>query len=55
LPLPTGGEQLQLDPNAELAVGEGEVRVMIPRFSMSHDAFQSVDSVKCLTLSTREF
>jgi Family of unknown function (DUF6081) len=55
LPLPTGGEHLPLDPNAELAVGEGEVRVMIPRFSLSHDAFQSVDSVKYLTLSTREF
>jgi hypothetical protein len=26
LPLPTGGEHIPLDPNAELAVGEGEVR-----------------------------
>lgn len=42
LPLPTGGEHLPLDPNAGLAVGEGEVRVMIPRFSLSHDAIQSV-------------
>ena len=24
LPLPTGGEHIPLDPNAELAVGEGE-------------------------------
>ena len=55
LPLPTGGEHLPLDPNAELAVGEGEVRVMIPRFSLSHDAFQSVDSAKYLTFSTGEF
>ncbi len=55
LPLPTGGEHLPLDPNAGLAVGEGEVRVMIPRFSLSHDAIQSVDSVKYLTLSTGEF
>ena len=31
LPLPTGGDHLPLDPNAELAVGEGEVRVTIPR------------------------
>jgi hypothetical protein len=29
-PLPTG-EHVPLDPNAELAVGEGEVRVTIPR------------------------
>ena len=34
LPLPTGGEHIPLDPNAELAVGEGEVRVAIPRFSL---------------------
>jgi hypothetical protein len=44
-----------LDPNAELAVDAGEVRVMISRFSLSHDTFQSVDSVKYLTLSTHEF
>ena len=55
LPLPTGGEHVPLDPNTELVVGEGEVRVTIPRFSVSHDTFQSVDSVKYLTLSTREF
>jgi hypothetical protein len=29
--LPTGGEHIPLDPNAELAVGQGEVRVTIPR------------------------
>ena len=55
LPLPTGGEHIPVDPNAELAVGEGEVQVTIPRFSLAHDTFQSVDSVKYLTLSTREF
>jgi hypothetical protein len=55
LPLPTGGEHIPLDPNAELAVGEGEVRVTIPRFSMSHDEFQSADSPKYLVFSTREF
>jgi hypothetical protein len=54
LPLPTG-EHIPLDPNAELAVGEGEVRVKIPRFSLSHDEFQSVDSVKYNILSTRQF
>jgi hypothetical protein len=48
LPLPTGGEHLALDPNAELAVGEGEVRVTIPRFSLAHSA-------KYLIFSTREF
>jgi hypothetical protein len=55
LPLPTGGEHLALDPNAELAVGEGEVRVTIPRFSLSHDSFQPVDSAKYLIFSTRQF
>jgi hypothetical protein len=54
LPLPTG-EHIPLDPNAELAVGEGEVRVTIPRFSLSHDRFQSADSPKYLTFSTRQF
>ena len=55
LPLPTGGEHIPLDPNAELAVGEGEVRVKIPRFSLSHDTFQAIDSPKYLGVSTREF
>jgi Family of unknown function (DUF6081) len=48
LPLPTGGEHLALDPNAELAVGDGEVRVTIPRFSLAHSA-------KYLISSTRQF
>jgi hypothetical protein len=55
LPLPTGDEHIALDPNADVAVGEGEVRVRIPRFSLSHDEFQSADSVKYLTMSTRQF
>ena len=55
LPLPTGGEHIPLDPNADVAVAEGEVQVTIPRFSLSHHTFQSVDSVKYLTLSTRQF
>jgi hypothetical protein len=38
LPLPTGGDHIPLDPNAELTVGEGEVQVTIPRFSLSHGA-----------------
>ncbi len=54
LPLPTG-EHIPLDPNAELAVGEGEVRVTIPRFSLSHDTFQAADSPKYLTYSTRQW
>ena len=54
LPLPTG-EHVPLDPNAELTVGEGEVRVTIPRLSLSHDRFQSADSPKYLTFSTRQF
>jgi Family of unknown function (DUF6081) len=48
LPLPTGGEHIPLDPNAELAVGDGEVRVTIPRFSLAHSA-------KYLIASTRLF
>jgi hypothetical protein len=48
LPLPAGGEHIALDPNAELAVGEGEVRVTIPRFSLAHSA-------KYLIFSTRQF
>jgi hypothetical protein len=54
LPLPTG-EHIPLDPNTEVAVGEGEVRVTIPRFSLSHDELQSADSPKYLIFSTREF
>ena len=52
LPLPTGGQYVPLDPNAELAVGEGEVRVTIPRFSLSHDTY---DGAKYLIVSTRRF
>jgi Family of unknown function (DUF6081) len=48
LPLPTGGEHIPLDPNAELAVGDGGVRVTIPRFSISHSA-------KYLMFSTGQF
>jgi hypothetical protein len=55
LPLPAGGEHIPLDPNAELTVGEGEVRVRIPRFSLAHDTFQPVDSAKYLIFSTRQF
>jgi hypothetical protein len=55
LPLPTGGEHLPLDPNAELAVGGSEVRVTIPRFSLAHDRFQPADSPKYLIFSTRQF
>jgi hypothetical protein len=55
LPLPTGDLHVPLDPNAELTVGDGELRVAIPRFSLSHDEFQAADSPKYLTFSTREF
>ena len=54
LPLPTG-EHVPLDPNAEVAVGEGEVRVTVPRFSLSHDRFQAADSPKYLIYSTGQF
>jgi Family of unknown function (DUF6081) len=55
LPLPTGGEHIPLDPNAELAVGNGEVQVTIPRFSLAHDTFQAADSPKYLIVSTGQF
>jgi len=55
LPMPTGGEHIPVDPNAELAVGGGVVRVTIPRFSLSHDSFQPADSAKYLVFSTRDF
>jgi Family of unknown function (DUF6081) len=54
LPLPTG-EHVPLDPYAELDVGDGEVRVTIPRFSLSHARFQAADSPKYLMFSTHEF
>jgi hypothetical protein len=55
LPIPTGDGHVPLDPGAELSVGEGEVRVTIPRFSLAHDRLQLVDSAKYLTFSTRRF
>ena len=55
LPLPTGGDHLPLDPNAELTVGQGEVRVTIPRFSLAHDRFQAADSAKYLISSAGHF
>jgi hypothetical protein len=55
LPLPTGGDHIPLDPNAEVAVGGGEVRVTIPRFTMAHDTFQPADSAKYLMYSTGQF
>jgi Family of unknown function (DUF6081) len=55
MPLPTGDEHVPLDPNAELTVGDAEVQVAIPRFSLSHDTFQAVDSPKYLVYSTRRF
>jgi hypothetical protein len=54
LPLATG-EHVPLDPGAEVTVGDGEVRVTIPRFSLAHDAFQAADSPKYLAFSTRQF
>jgi hypothetical protein len=54
LPLPTG-EHIPLDPNAEVTVGQGEVRVTIPRFSLAHGTFQAADSPKYLVFSTGEW
>jgi hypothetical protein len=54
LPLPTG-EHVPIDPNAEVVVGDGEIRVTIPRFSLSDDTFQAADSPKYLIVSTGSF
>jgi hypothetical protein len=54
LPLPTG-EHVPVDPNAEVSVADGEVRVTIPRFSIANDEFQSADSPKYLVFSARQF
>jgi hypothetical protein len=51
LPLPSGGEHLALDPNAELAVSGGEVRVRIPRFSIAHSAKYLIFSTGRFTLA----
>jgi hypothetical protein len=50
LPLPAGGEHIALDPNAELAVSEGEVRVTIPRFSLAHSAKYLIVATRRLEL-----
>jgi Family of unknown function (DUF6081) len=55
LPLPGGGDHLALDPNADLTVDQGEVRVRISRFSLAHDTVQAADSAKYLIFSTRQF
>jgi hypothetical protein len=55
LPLPSGDTHLAIDPGGELAVGDGEVRVTIPRFTLADDRFQAADSAKYLVVSTREF
>lgn len=55
LPLPGGGEHVPLDPDAEVTVGDGEIRVAIPRFSLAHDAFQAADSAKYVAFSSRRF
>jgi hypothetical protein len=55
LPLPTGGDHIPVDPAAEVAVGNGEVRVTIPRFTLAHDTFQPADSAKYLIYSTGRF
>lgn len=56
LPVPSGsGTHMPLDPASHVRVGEGHVRVEIPRFSLSHDTAQSADSAKYLVFSTRRF
>ncbi|MBO3749584.1 hypothetical protein J5X84_26195 [Streptosporangiaceae bacterium NEAU-GS5] len=52
LPLPGGGEHIPQDPASEVSVGDGEVRVTIPRFTLASNTFQPVDSAKYLAYST---
>jgi hypothetical protein len=55
LPLPDGSVHLALDPNADVAAGDDEMHVTIPRFSIAHDAFQAADSAKYVAFSEREY
>jgi hypothetical protein len=52
---PSGDDHVPLDPEAKVTVGDGEVRVTIPRFSLADDTFQFADSAKYLVLSTKHF
>jgi len=49
-PLPDGG-MAPLEPDAQVAVGEGALTVDIPRFTLSDDSFQPADNVKFLFFS----
>ncbi|WP_419996692.1 DUF6081 family protein [Streptomyces boninensis] len=55
VPIPGGGEWTASDPNAQVTVGEGAIRVTIPRFSASSDTFLPADSGKFARFTTREF
>lgn len=55
LPMPNGDMHEPLDPNAALTVADGELRVRIPRFTLSHNTFQPADNVKYLAFSTLQF
>ncbi|WP_152365468.1 DUF6081 family protein [Microlunatus speluncae] len=55
MPRPGGQVHLPIDPEARVTVGEGEVRVTIPRFSLADDEFQTGDSPKYLIFSTGRF
>jgi hypothetical protein len=43
LPLPTGHEHIPLDPNAEVEVGEREVRVAIPFYHVVESPYEEFD------------
>jgi hypothetical protein len=53
--LPSDDNRPLIDPLAKRTVGAGEVRVTIPRFSLSHNTVQVADSIKYLFVSTRHF
>jgi len=55
LPRPTGGDHIPIDPNAQVEVGDGQVQVTIPQFSLADDEFQPADSAKYLVFSTGAF
>lgn len=43
---------IPIDPNADVRVGDGAVRVNIPQFSLSHGQSQAADNIKYLMFST---
>lgn len=52
-PLADGGTWVCAEPAAETTVGDGEVRIRVPRFTNAHDHHQNIDNCKHLLLAAR--